>query len=142
MAKIDTYLKRFATDINVSNRSRYYKLGTNLVIRVSDHFAVNSTGTYGFILTRDEDSLIFYRRTTGQCSVLTYREAQEMIRSLTRLPELNIGLEDNRNNAEGIVIGSDVITIRKSELTKGQVNQIRTYQQQNARKKKSNAQQD
>lgn len=126
MNKIDTYLKRYAQDIRISLRSRYYKVGENLTIRVSDHFASNSDGTFGFICTRDDDKLIFYRKSSGQCSVLNYREAKEMVRSLVRMPDLLLGVAPLKSSA----------AIDPNDFTEGQLKQIRLYQKQNKKHNK------
>lgn len=121
MSKIDAYLKRYAQDVRVSIRSRYYKMGENLTIRVSDHFASNSDGAFGFVCTKDNDKLIFYRKSSGRCSVLNYKEAKEMVRSLVRMPDLLIGL-DSLTSASAIDL---------DDFTEPQLKQIRLFQKQN-----------
>ena len=86
MNKIDKYLKKFATNVEKSTRSRYYYLPTGIV-RVSDHIGRNSTATISIIITKDGD-YILHRHTTGEIRNITYTNLKKLVKSMGEYGDL------------------------------------------------------
>ena len=86
MDKVDKYLKKFATNVEKSTRSRYYHLPTGIV-RVSDHIGRNSTATISIIITKDGD-YILHRHTTGEIRNITYINLKKLVKSMGEYGDL------------------------------------------------------
>ena len=84
--KIDKYLKKFASNIEKSVRSRYYQL-PNGIIRVSDHIGRNSSATISIIITKDGD-YILHRHTTGEIRNITYTNLKKLVKSMGEYGDL------------------------------------------------------
>lgn len=83
---IEKYCKHLITKTVYSTRSTYYHMG-HRIIRVSDHVAIHSDGHLSIILdSHDEEHFIVHAVTSGEISVLNYKELKELIRSLRLLP--------------------------------------------------------
>lgn len=78
--KIDKYLKRFATNVEYSIKSRYYTLPTGIV-RVSDHIGRNSSAVMSIIITK-KDEYILHKHSTGELNNITYNDLKKLIKSL------------------------------------------------------------
>lgn len=81
--KIEKYLKRFADKIDESERSRYFYLSSCL-IRVSDHYSVNSKAVYLTIIIPNNGSsdYVLSNQQTGYLSIVKYEELKGIVKSL------------------------------------------------------------
>lgn len=85
---IERYCKHLITKKVYSQRSTYYHFGS-CIIRVSDHKAIHSNGHLSIILdSHDTDHFIVHAVTSGEISVLNYKELKELIRSIRLLPAI------------------------------------------------------
>lgn len=83
---IERYCKHLITKTVYSARSTYYHFGPR-VIRISDHVAIHSDGHLSIILdSHDNEHFIVHAVSSGEISVLNYKEVKELIRSLRLLP--------------------------------------------------------
>lgn len=83
---IERYCRHLITKTIYSARSTYYHMGPR-VIRVSDHVAIHSDGHLSIILdSHDDEHFIVHAVSSGEISVLNYKELKELIRSLRLLP--------------------------------------------------------
>lgn len=83
---IERYCRHLITKTIYSTRSTYYHMGPR-VIRVSDHVAIHSDGHLSIILdSHDDEHFIVHAVSSGEISVLNYKELKELIRSLRLLP--------------------------------------------------------
>jgi hypothetical protein len=83
---IERYCKHLVTKTVYSARSTYYHMGCR-IIRVSDHVAIHSDGHLSIILdSHDDEHFIVHAVSSGEISVLNYKELKELIRSLRLLP--------------------------------------------------------
>lgn len=83
---IERYCKHLITKKVYSQRSTYYHFGSR-IIRVSDHTAIHSDGHLSIILdSHDTEHFIVHAVTSGEISVLNYKELKELIRSIRLLP--------------------------------------------------------
>ena len=84
--KIDKYLKKFATNIEYSVKSRYYTLPTG-VIRVSDHIGRNSNAIISIIIT-DKNEYILHKHSSGELSNISYNDLKKLVKSLAKYGSL------------------------------------------------------
>ena len=88
--KVERYIERYCRQLITkkvySARSTYYHIGPR-IIRVSDHVAIHSDGHLSIILdSHDDEHFIVHAVSSGEISVLNYKELKELIRSLRLLP--------------------------------------------------------
>lgn len=88
--KVERYIERYCRQLITkkvySARSTYYHFGPR-IIRVSDHTAIHSDGHLSIILdSHDTEHFIVHAVTSGEISVLNYKELKELIRSIRLLP--------------------------------------------------------
>lgn len=88
--KVERYIERYCRQLITkkvySARSTYYHIGPR-IIRVSDHTAIHSDGHLSIILdSHDTEHFIVHAVTSGELSVLNYKELKELIRSIRLLP--------------------------------------------------------
>ena len=103
--KIDKYLKKFASNIEKSVRSRYYQL-PNGIIRVSDHIGRNSSATISIIITKDGD-YILHRHTTGEIRNITYTNLKKLVKSMGEYGDL---FANDVNNSIIVELKSEIKT--------------------------------
>lgn len=85
---IERYCKQLITKTVYSDRSTYYHFG-HRIIRVSDHVAFNSDGHLSIILdSHDKEHFIVHAVSSGEISVVNYKELKEIIRTLRLLPAI------------------------------------------------------
>ena len=83
---IERYCKQLITKTVYSDRSTYYHFG-HRIIRVSDHLAFKSDGHLSIILdSHDKEHFIVHAVSSGEISVVNYKELKEIIRTLRLLP--------------------------------------------------------
>ncbi len=82
MDKLDRFAKRFADEVRISQRSRYYKFG-NWVIRISDHIATHSGFTISIITPTIHSCgmYIMHNKETGSVSAIEYEALKTLIKS-------------------------------------------------------------
>ena len=86
--KIEKYLKRYSTNIEESERSRYFKLN-GCTIRVSDHFSVNSACYISILIPTNEcGSYIITNPRTAKVAVVNYEELKGIVKSLAIIPDV------------------------------------------------------
>lgn len=139
--KLNTYLKRYTQECTVSDRSLYYKFCSGVVLRVSDHYSANSDGIFSIIVTNNNpEQYILVRRSTGESKILSYEEVKRFIKALSIVQNALIDtcqvlnkvkdkIEQEQNKPpvpEGHIALSD--------LTPGQVQQVRLWYKQKGKK--------
>ena len=83
---IERYCKQLITKTVYSDRSTYYHFG-HRIIRISDHVAFKSDGHLSIILdSHDTEHFIVHAVSSGEISVVNYKELKEIIRTLRLLP--------------------------------------------------------
>lgn len=118
--KIEKYLKRYTTNIEESERSRYFKLN-GCTIRVSDHFSVNSACYISILIPTNEcGNYIITNPRTAKVAVVNYEELKGIVKSLAIIPDVIynaeqlgtqsinaqlISLKEKVNNLKGCVAG-------------------------------------
>ena len=82
MDKLDRFAKRFADEMNESDRSRYYKFGDR-VIRISDHIANHSGFTISIITptTHSCGMYIIHNKEIGSVRAVEYEDMKTLIKS-------------------------------------------------------------
>lgn len=142
MDKLNKYLHRLIShnkgEVIYSQRSTYYHI-SGRVIRVSDHIGRNSDGSISIIYDASgSDRYIVHAHCSGMISIVDYENVKKIIKSFTILPAM-IGILSGTNNIiqqktvinKNTVLGHDV-----KEFSKGQLNQIYQYIEQNKLSKK------
>ena len=115
--KIDKYLRKFASSVTESERSRYYRINSR-VIRVSDHIAPNSSGVYHIILTGDQ--YVLHYPQTGYIRVLSYEQIKNFIRNLPLLQSPGV----KERLAQENETGQTILGVPVRYFTPGQLNVI------------------
>ena len=84
--KLHKYCNRYATSVNQSARSTYYYLPGGTVLRISDHYAKNSTGTFSIITPINRpNEYVIVSKSTGMIKVLDYEQVKTFVRSLVQI---------------------------------------------------------
>ena len=86
MDKLDRYAKRFADEVQYSDRSHYYRFG-DWILRVSDHIATTSSFTFS-VLTPTVHSCgmyILHNKSNNTVIAVEYEEIKHLIHSLRLL---------------------------------------------------------
>ena len=97
--KIEKYLKRFTSEVEESERSRYFKLN-GCVIRVSDHFAIGSVCYISILLpTNDNKCYVITNHKTAKIAVVNYDELKGIVKSLAIIPDIIQNAETNPNQS-------------------------------------------
>ena len=95
--KLEKYAKLLAKKYNGDfiecEKSRYFSFNGR-VVRISDHIGRNSSGNFSFILTTTKDTYILHSHSTGNVSVVNYKQAKNILNSLIHL----FGLSEVLNN--------------------------------------------
>lgn len=82
MDKLDRFAKKFADNVNITQRSRYYQFG-NWVIRISDHLSQSSDFTIS-IITLTIHSLgmyVIHNKETNTVSIVEYEDLKTLVKS-------------------------------------------------------------
>jgi len=99
--KIEKYLKRFASNINESESSRYFTIG-NCIVRVSDHFAKGSICYLTIVIPFNDDSrYIISHYTTGKAIIVNYSELKGVVKSINLLAA--VSPKSDSNLMDGII---------------------------------------
>lgn len=107
---IERYCRNLITKTIYSTRSTYYHMGYR-VIRVSDHVAKHSDGNLSIILdSHDDEHFIVHAVSSGEISVLNYKELKELIRSLRLLPAV-VHVANIKPKEEKVIKEKEVLTI-------------------------------
>lgn len=97
--KIEKYLKRFTSEVEESERSRYFKLN-GCVVRVSDHFAIGSICYISILLpTNDSKCYVITNHKTAKIAVVNYDELKGIIKSLAIIPDIIQNAETSPNQS-------------------------------------------
>jgi hypothetical protein len=109
MDKIDKYLKRFASNVEYSTKSRYYTLPTG-IIRVSDHVGRNSSGVISIIITNKND-YILHKHSSGELNNITYEDLKKLVKSLAEYGSLfsNNGNLNTINELKNEITSKDIV---------------------------------
>ena len=97
--KIEKYLKRFTSEIEESDKSRYFKLN-GCVVRVSDHFSIGSVCYISILLpTNDNKFYVITNHKTAKVAVVNYEELKGIVKSLAIIPDIIQNAEVNPNQS-------------------------------------------
>ena len=141
MDKLNKYLHKLVSqskgEIIYSQRSTYYHI-RGRVIRVSDHIGRNSDGSISIIYDASgSDRYIVHAHGSGMISIVNYENVKKIIKSFTILPAM-IGILSGTTNivTQKVIDKNTVLGHGISEFSKGQLNQIHQYIEQNKLSKK------
>lgn len=125
--KLVRYIKQYAEECTISDRSLYFKFTDKLSIRVSDHYATSSTGTYSIIVPVNNakcDMYVLVRKCMGTSKICTYDEVKAFIKMIqfTKefVPEITTMVEPA--NGTGI--------LKLEDLTPKQLGQVKNWLKQ------------
>lgn len=85
MHKVDKYCKRFTKDVIISDRSRYYKFGSQ-ILRISDHIGSNSSGNYSIIISNN--GYILHNHESGLVKIISYNDIKALIKGISLCADL------------------------------------------------------
>lgn len=129
---VDKYIQKFSTLIGESQdgRSHYYQIGKR-VVRVSDHIGRNSDGSIHIIVK--PNGYILHYPSTGDVAICNYRQVQELIRTISILPDISAAVPPqyiviaNGNGNEDNVMGIPVNCFTDGQLMgiKKMVNKVK-----------------
>ena len=141
MDKLNKYLHKLVSqckgEIIYSQRSTYYHI-RGRVIRVSDHIGRTSDGSISIIYDASgSDRYIIHAHGSGMISTVDYENVKKMIKSFALLPAM-IGILSGTNSVitKPIIDKNTVLGHSVSEFSKGQLNQINQFIEQNKLSKK------
>lgn len=123
--KLHKYCRRHAISVSESIKSKYYRFPGGIVLRVSDHYAQNSTGIFSIIKTSNPGQYIITAKVTGIVRVCNYKEVKSFVKSLSQVSGF---LPWNEIINQGNV--PTVGTLDISWLSKGQLEQVRSWYKQ------------
>ena len=84
--KLHRYCSRYATSVNQSTKSTYYYLPGGTVLRISDHYAKNSTGAFSIIVPNNRSGeYVIISKPTGMIKIFNYEQVKAFIRGLVQV---------------------------------------------------------
>lgn len=124
--KLHRYCCRYATSVTESTRSNYYRFPGNIVLRISDHYAQNSSGIFTIIVTDLPEQYIVTSKVTEKIKLYTYKQVKSFIKSLSQVAEF---LPWNNLIGSGKPV-SNIGALDTFWMSKAQLDQIRSWYMQ------------
>jgi len=110
---LDRLIKKYNGTLQESEKSRYYSIHGR-ILRISDHVGIHSGNISIIFDSSDKNNYIIHGHTSGNISVLNYKQAKEFVRSFVQCSFIYADI-------------GQVKTIKKSELNKGISEEVYDY---------------
>lgn len=84
--KLHKFCTRYAKAYTESSRSTYYTFSGGIVLRVSDHYAKNSSGLVSIITSVDNpNQYVIIAKVTGKLRICTYEQVKNFVKGISQI---------------------------------------------------------